>query len=181
MAYKFLGSKISVSTDNAIHVAKNIKLQDLDNPELRLESCGNLASKLAKIKGVRQELILFQRNFPLKKTGAVLDGRDIGSVIFPDAKIKFFVTADLVVRAKRRKEQYKKIGQEYSIQDIANKLEERDRRDKNRKVSPLICMPEAIVYDNSEVSFTRLNKEIIEIVEKKYKSLNLDISIKRMS
>ena len=66
------------------------------------------------------------------------------------------------------------------MKDIANKLEERDRRDKNRKVSPLICMPEAIVYDNSKVSFKRLNKEIIEIVEKKYKSLKLSIINKKM-
>ena len=78
MAYKFLGSKISLSTDNVIHVAKNIKLQDLDNPELRLESCGNLASKLAESHRIREELIFFQRNFPKKKDGAVLDGRDIG-------------------------------------------------------------------------------------------------------
>ena len=170
-----------VTIDKSVFFAKNIKLEDLDNPELRSENCGNLASELAEIKRVRQELILFQRNFPLKKTGAVLDGRDIGSVIFPDAKIKFFVTADLVVRAERRKEQYKKIGQEYSIKEIANKLEERDRRDKIRKASPLICMPDAIVYDNSKVSFKRLNKEIIEIVEKKYKSLNLDINIKKKS
>ena len=140
-----------------------------------------MASKIAEINRVRKELILFQRNFPDKKAGAVLDGRDIGSVIFPDAKIKFFVTADVAVRAKRRIEQYKKLGQEYSVKDIANKLEERDRRDKNRKVSPLICMPEAIVYDNSKVSFKRLNKEIIEIVEKKYKSLNLKINNEKMS
>ncbi len=59
------------------------------------------------------------------------------------------------------------------MKDIAKKLEERDRRDKSREVSPLICMPDAIVYDNSKVSFERLNKEIIEIVEKKYKSLKL--------
>ena len=139
-----------------------------------------MASKLAESDRLRQALIYFQRNFPYKGDGAVLDGRDIGSVIFPDAKIKFFVTADLRVRAKRRKEQYEKIGQEYSVKDIANKLEERDRRDKNRKVSPLICMPEAIVYDNSKVSFKRLNKEIIEIVEKKYKSLKLNIINKKM-
>ncbi len=164
-----------VSVDKSIFFAKNIKLEDLSDPELRSENCGNLASKLAEIKRVRQELILFQRNFPLKKMGAVLDGRDIGSVIFPDAKIKFFVIADLIVRAKRRKEQYKKIGQEYSLRDIANKIEERDRRDKNRKISPLICVPDAIVYNNSEVSFKRLKKEIIEIVEKKYKSLKLKI------
>ena len=138
-----------------------------------------MASKLAESNRVRQQLILFQRNFPKKKAGAVLDGRDIGSVIFPDAKIKFFVTADLRVRAKRRKEQYEKIGQEYSVKDIANKLEERDRRDKNRKVSPLICMPDALVYDNSKGSFKRLKKEIIEIVEKKYKSLGLEIINKR--
>ena len=132
-----------------------------------------MASKLAEIDRLRQELILFQRNFPHKKVGAVLDGRDIGSVIFPNATIKFFVTADLAVRAKRRKEQYEKMGQEYSVRDITNKLEQRDKRDKNRKDSPLICMPDAIVYDNSIGSFKRLNKEIIEIVEKKYKSLEL--------
>ena len=66
------------------------------------------------------------------------------------------------------------------MNDIANKLEERDRRDKNRKVSPLICMPDAIVYNNSKVSFKRLNKEIIEIVEKKYKSLKLKVTNKKM-
>ena len=124
---------------------------------------------------------MFQRNFPHKKLGVVLDGRDIGSVIFPNAQIKFFVTADLAVRAKRREEQYKKMGQEYSVSDITNKLEQRDKRDRNRKVSPLICMSDAIVYDNSEVSFEKLNKEIIEIVEKKYKSLKLKINIKKMS
>ena len=154
-------------------------LKDLDNPELRSENCGNLASKLAESDRIRRELILFQRNFPNKKVGAVLDGRDIGSVIFPDAEIKFFVTADLAVRAQRRKEDYKKMGQEYSLRDITLKLKERDKRDKNRMVSPLICMPDAIVYDNSETSFERLNKEIIEIVEKKYKSLNLDVNIKK--
>ena len=65
------------------------------------------------------------------------------------------------------------MGQEYSVRDITKKLEQRDKRDKNRKVSPLICTSDAIVYDNSEVSFEKLNKEIIEIVEKKYKSLKL--------
>ena len=179
MAYKFLDLKIPVSTDKAISFAKNIEAKDLNNPELRSESCGNLASRLAGCDRIRQELILFQRNFPNKKFGAVLDGRDIGSIIFPNAKIKFFITADLAVRAQRRKEDYKKMGQEYSLKDIASKLKERDKRDQTRKVSPLICMPDAIVYDNSEIPFERLNKEIIEIVEKKYKSLNLDVNIKK--
>ena len=181
MAYKFLVAKITVSTDKAIYFAKNLKLQELDNPELRLESCGNLASKLAESHSIREELIFFQRNFPKKKDGAVLDGRDIGSVIFPNAKIKFFVTADLEVRAQRRQDDYKKMGQEYSLRDLTEKLKERDKRDKTREVSPLICTPDAIVFDNSESSFERLNKEIIEIVEKKYKSLNLDININKMS
>ena len=108
-----------------------------------------------------------------------MDGRDIGSVIFPNAKIKLFITADLAVRARRRKEDYKKMGQEYSIRDITNKLKERDKRDQTRKVSPLICMPDAIVFDNSKIPFDSLNKEIIEIVEKKYKSLNLTINEKK--
>ena len=140
-----------------------------------------MASKLAESDRIREELIFFQRDFPNKKVGAVLDGRDIGSVIFPDAEIKLFITADLEVRAQRRQEDYKKMGQEYSLRDLTEKLKERDKRDKNRKVSPLICMPDAIVFDNSEISFERLNKEIIEIVEKKYKSLNLDINNKKKS
>ena len=138
-----------------------------------------MASKLAESDRIREELIFFQRDFPKKKVGAVLDGRDIGSVIFPDAKIKLFVTADLKVRAQRRQADYKKMGQEYSLRDITNKLKERDKRDQTRKVSPLICMPDAIVYDNSKTPLERLNKEIIEIVEKKYKSLNLDINVKK--
>ena len=140
-----------------------------------------MASKLAESDRIREELIFFQRDFPKKNVGAVLDGRDIGSVVFPDAEIKLFVTADLEVRAQRRQEDYKKMGQEYSLKDLTDKLKERDKRDKNRKVSPLICMPDAIVFDNSEIPFERLNKEIIEIVEKKYKSLNLDINIKKKS
>ena len=66
-------------------------LKDLDNPELRSENCGNLASKLAENDRIRRELILFQKNFPNEKVGAVLDGRDIGSVIFPDAKLSFLL------------------------------------------------------------------------------------------
>ena len=181
IAYKFIESKISVSIDKAIYFAKNIKLQDLDNPALRLENCGDLASKLAESDSIREELILFQRDFPNKKIGAVLDGRDIGSIIFPNAKVKFFITADLEVRAQRRQKDYRKMGRDYSLKDLTEKLKERDERDKNRKVSPLICMPDAIVFDNSKISFERLNKEIIEIVEKKYKSLNLDINNKKKS
>ena len=139
-----------------------------------------MASKLAESEKLRQELIIFQRNFPNKKKGAVLDGRDIGSVIFPDAKIKFFIIADLEVRAQRRKEEYKKQGVEHIITDIKKKLKERDKRDKTRKFSPLLCVSDAIVYDNSKISLKILEKEIIEIVEKKYKSLNLDINIKKM-
>ena len=172
MALKFLESKITFSIDKAIYFAKNIALKELNNPKLRLESCASLASKFAEISSLRKALILFQRNFPSKKVGAVLDGRDIGSVIFPHAEIKFFVTANLAVRARRRKEDYKKIGQEYSLRDITEKLKERDERDKNRKFSPLICTSDAIVYNNSKTSLEDLNKEIIEIVEKKYKSLN---------
>ncbi len=140
-----------------------------------------MASKLAESNRIRKELIIFQRNFPNKKDGAVLDGRDIGSVIFPNAPIKFFVTADLEVRAKRRKEDYEKMGKCYSVRYLKEKIKERDKRDKNRKVSPLICMRDAIVFNNSEISFESLNKEIIEIVEKKYKSLNLDTNIKKTS
>ena len=140
-----------------------------------------MASKLAESDKIREELIFFQRDFPKEEVGAVLDGRDIGSVIFPDAKIKLFVTADLEVRAQRRQVDYKKMGQEYSLIDLTEKLKERDKRDKTREVSPLICTPDAIVFDNSESSFERLNKEIIEIVEKKYKSLNLDINNKKKS
>ena len=89
-----------------------------------------MASRLAGCDRIRKELILFQRNFPNKKIGAVLDGRDIGSIIFPNAKIKFFITADLAVRAQRRKEDYKKMGQEYSLRDITCLLYTSDAADE---------------------------------------------------
>ena len=72
------------------------------------------------------------------------------------------------------------MGQEYSLKDLTEKLKERDKRDKAREVSPLICTPDAIVFDNSKSSFERLDKEIIEIVEKKYKSLELKIINKKL-
>ena len=177
--YRTIGAKY-LEGYQPIAAAQSLERNDLDKYNLQKPEIAKAASEIASIPEVRAALLEFQRNFSQKLPGAVLDGRDIGSVIFLDAGIKFFVTADLVVRAKRRKEQYKKIGQEYSIKDIAKKLEERDRRDKIRKASPLICMPDAIVYDNSKGSFKRLNKEIIEIVEKKYKSLELKVINKRL-
>ena len=149
---------------------------DLSDPKLRLQKFGEIASKLAQKGQIRDALLAFQRNFPNQSNGAVLDGRDIGSIVFPKAQIKLFVTADLSVRALRRHKEMKKMGENISIKNVEASLKARDHRDMNRAVAPLVCLEDATVVDTSNIPLYSLKKEIIEIVEKKYKSLSLGSS-----
>ena len=144
--------------------------------QLRLQKYGEIASRLAQEKLIRDMLLSFQRNFPSQSKGAVLDGRDIGSIVFPEAQIKLFVTADLSVRALRRHKEMKQMGENISIKNVEASLKARDYRDMNRAVAPLVCLADATLVDTSNIPFGSLKKEIIEIMEKKYKSLSLGSS-----
>ena len=176
LAFKTLKNYKTASLKNALKVVNGLTEDDLSYPQLRHQKFGEMASNLAKEKQIRDALLAFQRNFPSQSNGAVLDGRDIGSVVFPEAQIKLFVTAKLSVRALRRQKDMKRMGQNISFKDVEASLKARDHRDINRAIAPLVCLTDATVVDTSNIPFGSLKKEIIEIVEKKYKSLSLGSS-----
>ena len=176
LAFKTLKNYKTASLKNALKVINSLKSEDFSDPQLRLQKYGEIASRLAQEKLIRDMLLSFQRNFPRQSNGAVLDGRDIGSIVFPEAQIKLFVTADLSVRAHRRHEEMQRMGQTISLKEVEDSLKARDERDMNRVIAPLKCLTDATVIDTTNIPFSSLKKEIIEIVEKKYKSLSLGSS-----
>ena len=121
----------------------------LDEPRLRSERTGGLASRVSVHPSVREALFTRQRAFATRIGGAVLDGRDIGTVIAPDADVKLFVTASVDARAYRRWTEMQERGEDASLEDIADDLRRRDERDRTRAQAPLIAAPDAIVLDTS--------------------------------
>ncbi len=126
----------------------------------------NFVSKVAAIPEIRKEMVKLQRNIDRNK-GVVMDGRDIGSVVFPDADIKLFLTASKTVRAKRRFEEMINNGLSVSYDDILNNIRIRDDLDSSRTDSPLIIEKDALVIDNSNMSIDEQIKQIILLIDKK--------------
>jgi cytidylate kinase len=116
--------------------------------ELRLESCGDAASRVARHTLVRSGLLKLQRSF-LQPPGLVADGRDMGTVVFPDARFKFFLYASVEIRAQRRYKQLINMGLSASIPQLQSDMTERDERDRNRSASPLVPAEDALVVDSS--------------------------------
>ena len=123
-------------------------------------------SIIAQIQIVREKLILLQKEIG-KQGNVVMDGRDIGSKVFPNAGIKFFVTAKAEVRAKRRYKEMIANGDNISFNDILNNLNKRDKQDTNREINPLVKSKNAIVLDNSELSLLEQDQFIDKIIESK--------------
>ncbi len=141
---------------SATHAARTLDVSGLDSPRLRDEDAADAASKVAAIPAVRAALLDFQRNFaknpPSPCTGAVLDGRDIGTVVCPDAPLKIFVTASLEERARRRTLELQDKGID-AIQDrVLADMIARDERDRDRKTAPLAAANDAIVLDTTEMN-----------------------------
>ena len=126
----------------------------------------NYVSEVAAIPQVRREMVKLQRNID-RKNGVVMDGRDIGSVVFPDADIKLFLTASDSVRANRRFEEMINNGLSVSYDDILNNIRIRDSIDSSRTDSPLIIENDAVVIDNSYMSINEQIKQIILLIDKK--------------
>jgi len=123
-------------------------------------------SIIAQIQIVREKLIVLQKEIG-KQGNVVMDGRDIGSKVFPNAKIKFFITARAEVRAKRRHEEMIANGDNIFLKDVLNNLNKRDEQDTNREINPLIKSKDAIVLDNSELSLLQQDQFIDKIIESK--------------
>ena len=119
--------------------------------EIRQPHIAERVSKVARIKEVRRKMVAQQKTWG-KNGGIVMDGRDIGSVVFPDAELKLFVTASVDVRTQRRLDELKNNGVTQNFDEVKNNLSERDYLDSTRKESPLIQVEDAIVLDNSELS-----------------------------
>ena len=128
--------------------------------EIRTEAVSMGASDVAKIAGVRAGLLDLQRN--LAKSGnAIMDGRDIGTSILPDADIKIFLTASVFARAKRRYDEYIQKGMEAELSAIEADIKKRDEQDMNRKVSPLKQVDDAVLVDTSDMTF----EEVVECIK----------------
>ena len=132
---------------------------------LKSDEIANEASNFAADKKIREILKNYQKKFFDPELGLVADGRDMGTVIFPEAKWKFFLIASIEERAKRREEQLKDIGLEVNIANLVDSIMARDSRDTNRDVSPAIPAEDAITIDSSNLSIEELKKKILGIVK----------------
>lgn len=129
---------------------------------VRSEECGNDASKVAVIQGVRDALLARQRAFR-QPPGLVADGRDMGTVIFPNARLKIFLDASLEERASRRYKQLREKGIDASITSLFDELSERDRRDRSRAVSPLKPAADAITIDSSTLGIQDVLSQVLAL------------------
>jgi len=144
-------------TIQEIIAAKAVTALDLslaDSAEIRTDRVAGMASVIAAMPAVRAGLVALQREFaatPPQGEGAVLDGRDIGSVILPDADFKFFIDADLEVRAGRRTRELHAAGQSVMFRDVLEDMRDRDHRDRQRQAAPLKAAEGALIIDSSEL------------------------------
>jgi len=149
----------------ATAAARALDPTHLEDPQLRTRSAGELASQAAVFTGVRAALLDFQRQFAAQAGGAVLDGRDIGTVICPDAIAKLFVTASPEVRAERRWRQLSQAGEAITFEDILADIRRRDERDSHRSAAPLVQAEDAVLLDTSKMSISQAADAARRIVE----------------
>lgn len=139
--------------EGATKVAQTLDESNLVKKEmLYSEEIGVLASEISAYPEVREALLNYQRNYAKEGKGAVLDGRDIGTVICPDADVKFFITADLQARAERRTKELQNRGKCVIFTDILNDLQGRDERDSQRAIAPLVPAKDAIHIDTTNMN-----------------------------
>lgn len=148
-------NKFVKTLDISVHFeddAEKVVVNDCDyTDKLRQEEVSVMASKVAKFQKIRDKVIFIQRDFA-EKHNVVMEGRDIGTKILPNATFKFFVTAKAEVRAKRRFEQLKLNGTKEKLKDILNEIKQRDYDDEHREIAPLKRATDAILVDNSNLS-----------------------------
>ena len=146
-------------------VILNLDGRDISK-EIRSSKVTANVSEVSALKNVRHAMVLIQRKIA-KKNDCILEGRDIGTVVFPNADFKFFLIADEKVRAKRRQNDLKKIGEQKSIDNVTRDIIKRDYKDSNRKHSPLIRSENAIIIDTSNLGINKVIDKIVNIVNKK--------------
>tara|TARA_B100000401_G_C52676527_1_gene657564 strand:- start:225 stop:881 length:657 start_codon:yes stop_codon:yes gene_type:complete len=153
---------------------RNLKINNLRNRNLLSDKIATSASIVARDKKIRDMVHKFQQkcayNPPKKYAGSVLDGRDITSVILKDAMFKFYITANINVRARRRYKEYKSLKKDISFKEVLKSLKIRDKSDKTRKYGPLKKTKDSILLNNSKLSKTACFKKIKAIMDRKIKA-----------
>jgi cytidylate kinase len=151
LLYRAVGWMAEQTGRPPAEIAAALETSDLANPELRTDLAGQAGSRVAAIPEVRTNLLNFQKKFAYQASGAVLDGRDIGTVICPDAAIKLFVTASPEARAERRYQELREGGADTIKPRVLAEMAERDRRDSERAAAPLKAAPDAYLLDTSDM------------------------------
>lgn len=149
----------------ATHIAKGLDLDRLDDRVLRSGTAGEAASQVAKYASVREALLELQRNFAHQPGGAVLDGRDIGTVVCPDADVKFFITATPEVRATRRHAELGVMEPDLSYEQVLADIQKRDERDAGRKDAPMKKAEDAHALDTTSMGIDEVVNAAIAIIE----------------
>ncbi|WBU61904.1 (d)CMP kinase [Paracoccus albus] len=155
LLYRAVGAK----GGDPLETARSLTARDLQRPDLRSNEAGQAASRVAIIPEVRLALVEFQRRFAIQEPGAVLDGRDIGTVICPNADLKLYVIASDEVRARRRASE---IGADPA--ETLAALQERDARDQERETAPLRPADNAVILDTTEMSITEAVTDAVRLV-----------------
>jgi len=137
---------------DAVAAARNLSVAVLARPDLRGATAADAASKVAVLPLVRESLLNYQRVFARQDGGAVLDGRDIGTVICPDAEAKLFVTADVAERARRRHLELVEGGTQIALEQVLQDVKTRDRRDASRGIAPMKAAQDVLLLDTTKLS-----------------------------
>jgi cytidylate kinase len=149
----------------AVAAAEALDPSRFDEAALKSQAVGEAASLVSAVPEVRKAVLAFQRNFGRTSPGAVLDGRDIGTVVFPDADVKIFVTATAEVRARRRAVELREAGNRIDEAEVLADIQRRDERDTKRAVAPLKAAPEAHLLDTTHLDIDAAFRAAIDIVE----------------
>ena len=166
LLYRAVGAKVLAGAD-PLDAAQSLTPEDLNNPGLRSHDVAQAASQVAVISDVRTALVAFQRDFARREGGAVLDGRDIGTVICPDAQAKLFVTASAECRAQRRHKELQERGNPISFDQVLADVIARDTRDAERATAPMVAADDAEQIDTSDMSIDQAVAAAVAFINSK--------------
>lgn len=163
LLYRAVGRRM-LRGEDPVAAAQSLRAEDLQGDDLRGPEVAQAASKVAVIPEVRAALVDFQRAFATRAGGAVLDGRDIGTVICPEAQVKLFVTASAEVRAERRFAELAAKGLDVTLESVLEDVRARDARDAERATAPMVAAADAVALDTSGLSIEAAVARAIAVV-----------------
>ena len=174
IAYNFqsLSDFSKITKEEVMFSLKLLESKRFKDIDLRNDKISLKASLISKNINVRNNLLDYQREFANQEGGTVLDGRDIGTVVCPDADVKIFVDAEIHVRAERRYNQLSPICNDLSLRNIFEDLNKRDKLDRNRKLSPMVAAKDALILDTTNLTIKEGTQQIISIISKKLEKLH---------